>query len=667
MIQEPTLSAVAYSELVTRRLEVRGSVLRTVSLTNRLSGAEYVQTGDLEFELTLHDGTCHHTLSSRDCQCQSLEEHDGHVIAGCAAFFAQHTLRVQVHYGPGAGGVLMKWLEVLPIDAPGITLTRVTLERLTLHGLEGAQPFPRWKERYGNGEDNVHSGKPQNTAETPTRFTTGEASRSVLRALEGEGGLFFFSASLLGDEGFCAGDLVLSEQTFAPLSDGFTTSRAITGAYSGPVELGFKRYSEYLLNHWCCVREKKLDVSWSTWLITLSSGKGLFGSYDSAFLLEYLELIREAGFYDTLHLDLGWEADYPLHVSAEKFPNGMREVSEKAREYGLGMTYWVNPFSSIYWRSRLEEERPEWHVPGQKSGKVDATAICVMTEHFDTVKQRFRELVSDLNARLIYWDGLDWNIPACASSNHGHHSDEELKVKAIHRLAELCDIVHTGRQGAMLINFSLPMNNHRLSVIDQEQISDTYSYPTIEAELIHRQQLYQMTWEHPYKAIWGSWYGVNWHDAGEDNLRRPLHELIHAEMSMIGNGLAQAGGGFDLKQAPPEFIAFLRRLFAFRRRFLRFFDVYQHVLGFPDGQSVDGEGHIIEGRGFIILVNPTRESKTIQLPLDEPELELNTSRLHALSDWSNLEEGRSLGSFRVSEAPDLTLGPLEVKYIGANI
>ena len=45
-------------------------------------------------------------------------------------------------------------------------------------------------------------------------------------------------------------------------------------------------------------------------------------------------------------------------------------------ELGLDMTYWVNPFSSLYWKSEIEEQHPEWLVPGTTSGKCGATAIC---------------------------------------------------------------------------------------------------------------------------------------------------------------------------------------------------------------------------------------------------------------------------------------------------
>jgi hypothetical protein len=138
-------------------------------------------------------------------------------------------------------------------------------------------------------------------------------------------------------------------------------------------------------------------------------------------------------------------------------------------------------------------------------------------------------------------------------------------------------------------------------------------------------------------------------------------------MSMIANGLAQSGGGIDMAEAKPEFIEFLKKLFAFRKRFERYFNTYQHVLGFPDGEHIDGSGHVIDGSGFIVLVNPTRCEQTITLPLNEPELELPIDRKHTLTHWSSLEHGLPIGSAKPDSVPEIELGPLEVKYVGVNV
>lgn len=662
---------------INRRMHCINGRVATTSLVNNTNGEEYLEEPRSEFELEISGEGQRVTLDFRDFRFKGYETPnwtDGHrtLRIMLETELNEVPLGVSLFYEAGAGeNFLRKWVRVEPCRLEGWVVRNVTIESLRLKEMvEGVVPQLRYPQTHGNQEDRVHSDPDKAiTTEPEKRFMFGDLARAVVTYWGYGEGLYFFTESLLGEESFYRPTgLLMKQRDWMPLTEGLTTGPATIGAYSGPPEIGFKRYNEHLMEHWCVVKGKSLPVSWSTWLVTLENNQPVYANYDRNFLLDYIEHIKEAGFYDILHLDLGWEAGYPLKVDTSKFPNGMSEIARRAKEAaGLDMTYWVNPFSSSYWKSSIEKEHPEWLAPGVVNSRSGATAICPLTDYYDYVKRRFVELATELNARVIYWDGNDWNIRECTATNHPHQDQEELKVKAWKRLAELCGAAHEAREELLFVVFSLPFDNHRLCALDQEQISDTYSYPTIQSELIQRQQLYQMTFEHPYKAIWGSWYGINWHNAGESNLKRPLRELMHAEMSMIGNGLAQAGGGFDLKQATPEFVGFLRKLFAFRKRFESYFDTYQHVLGFPDGERIDGEGHIVDGSGFIVLVNPTENTLEVRLPLGEPELELSTEKKHQLSDWTSLERGIALDPATTKNPPETELGPLEVRYIGVNI
>ena len=664
--------------LIARRIHAVAGRVGTTSLVHGVNAEEYLEETNTEFEITIAGEGQSIVLTSKDFELKghdttSWDDEKRTLALKLEADLSGKALPVTVFYEVKAGeSFLRKWIEVGPCDMEGWVVRSVILESMRLkEQVEGVTPISRYPRQYDDHEDRVHSEPDKVNAEEPEkRFSFGDYARSIVTFWGYGEGMYFFTESLLGKEAFHRPTgLVMSQRDYMPLSEGLTTGAAVIGAYTGPPEVGFKRYTGHLLDHWCCVKGKSLPVSWSTWLITLEGNKGLYGSYDRNFLLEYIEYIKEAGFFDILHLDLGWEADFPMRVDTAKFPNGMSEIARRAKEAaGLDMTYWVNPFSASYWKSQIESEHPEWLAPGVVNGRSGATAICPITEYSDYVQNRFIELATELNARVIYWDGNDWNIRECHATNHGHSDQEELEVKAWKRLYEICNAAHEARPDLLFVVFSIPFNNHRLCVMDQEQVSDTYSYPTVQSELIQRQQLYQSTWEHPHKAIWGSWYGINWHNAGEANLfDRPMRELVHAEMSMIGNGIAQAGGGFNFKQAPPEFMAFLKKLFAFRKRFEDCFDSYQHVLGFPDGKQIDGEGHFVGEKGFIVLVNPTTETLSVKIPLAEAELELSADKKHELTDWSAMESGHPMGSFAIDKAPEIDLLPLDVRYIGVNI
>jgi len=661
-----------------RRIHCVQGRIGTTSLENSVNAEEYLDETIAEFAITLMGEGRTVDLDFRDFQvdgCETPEWDDAArtVRIDLSAEINSISLRVSIFYSARAGeDFITKWIHVHPSKLENWVIKNVTLENMRLKEMvEGVSPFSRYPRQYDNYEDDVH-GEPDKarTDSRESRFEFGDQARAVVTYWGYNEGLYFFMASLTGEEVYHRPTgLVMKHHDYVPLTQGLTTGKAVVGAYAGPPGIGFKRYTRHLSDHWCAIAGKRMPVAWSTWLVALSD-------YDRYFLLRNIPLLADAGFYEVLHLDLGWETEWPLRVDASKFPNGISEIARRAHEAGMDMSYWVNPYSCNYWKPTLGKGHPEYTVPGKVSPRSNANALCVLTEYSDYVKKRFVDLVTEMNARAIVWDGSDWNIPLCNASRHHHRNQYELDIKAIKKLAEICQAAHAAREDLIISAFSLPPDNHRLCALDQEQVSDTHEFPTIQSELIQRRQLYQMTWEHPFRAIRGSWYGVGWHEAGAASshpstelrmLRRPMAELIHAEMSMIANGLAQSGGGIDLAEAGPEFIGFLKKLFAFRKRFEKFFNTYQHVLGFPDGEHVDGSGHIIDGSGFIVLVNPTRAEQTVRLPLMEPELELPIDRKHALTDWSNLERGIPIGSGKIENAPEIDLGPLEVKYIGVNV
>lgn len=658
---------------LTRRIHCVGGRIGTTSFIHNLNAEEYLEETIEEFAIEVSKAGVRRKLDFREFVYVRHETPEWDDAVRVLDIHLETNLDgvkipVVVSYTAHAeDNFLNKSVSLPPSDSDWV-LESVTVENLRLKEMvEGISPLSRYPTRFGNGEDDVHTDPDKVSTESPkSRLAFGSTSRSVLTYWGFNEGLFFFMDGPLGTESFDrSSGILMRQRVMGSLRDEQETAYAIIGAYAGPPELGFKRYTEMLASK-SVMSDKPAPVEWNTWFITRGDTPVLTDC-DRNLLMSQIPHICETGFYDVLHIDLGWEAGKPMLPDPVKFPNGLAEIVRKASECGLDMGYWVNPFSCNYWKSDIESEHPEWLNPAKASGQSGAHAICPMTDYFDYVEKRLTELVTTYNARLIYWDGGDWTIPYCTSTEHDHKSQDELEVRAIDRLNELTWKLRIARPDLIIAIFSPPFDNHLLGVIDQQQVSDTYAFPLGQAELIQRQQTYQMTWEHPYMAIRGSWHGVNWHQSGSDTLKRPLKELIFAEMSMLGNGVNQAGGSVDLEGAPPEFIEFLKRMFGWRKRFEPYFRVYQHILGFPDGVNVDGEGHIINGKGFLLLVNPSEEPQSVILPLDEPELEIPSDKTYSVYDWSDFETGHFLGRAKPGADFLIEIAGNEVKVIGVDI
>ena len=102
-----------------------------------------------------------------------------------------------------------------------------------------------------------------------------------------------------------------------------------------------------------------------------------------------------------------------------------------------------------------------------------------------------------------------------------------------------------------------------------------------------------------------------------------------------------------------------------KQRFPQFFGTYQQVLAFPDGQNVDGEAHIMDNKGFIVLHNPSDKPQRVAIPLNEPGLELKGAL--KLADWTQPDTPSSLGTARPDDKVEVEIPAGSVKFIGINI
>jgi len=674
--QGDSLKLTIGNQAIRRVVELGPRGAKTTAIINRFSGANYLQTSRSEFRLLLSNELAHEErtqeLTSDDFTLKEYnwvkqDDTEQQISFSFAGNFQGVPVNLALYYQTRSdSNFIRKWFSLAPFQANSWAIKWATLEdwearpELAPLGL-----FARYNRSYSNGQAHyAEADKDQSviTANPAQRFGPVELSRQAMLHRNNNEGLYFFQASLFGEEQFKRdGRLALGNSDFVNPAEGFSSGKAVLGAWQGSPEIGLKRYTEYLANNYALVKNKRDPVWFSTWYIYENQ-------INESNMLEMLGRMQSAGYYDLLHLDAGWEENAPLQLatSANKFPNGLRPLLNKmsATNYTLGI--WMNPFSGRYQDfvpyTAFYNQHPEWLDQYNPY-----TAICPLSGAGNYVREQLLKIAREWPLEEIYWDGTDWHLGNCQSQERGWRTLDEERVLTIKYFAKLLQDLRAIRPNLRVVLWSPPADIHWLAAVEQLQLSDMYELPLGESELARRQQLYFASFTQPNSAIWGDWYGLGYRRSREEGLGAPLEKLKFAEMSQLGNGATQAGGSFDLANAPAELTKFVGKMFTFRKAFAAYFNDYQHILNFPDGRQVDGEAHIIDGQGFLLLYNPTSGPLKIDLPLNEASLELNPTTRYNLSDWSNLDSGQNLGSAIPADKISVTVPALGWKVIGLNM
>jgi len=574
--------------------------------------------------------------------------------------FLGATLELKLHYRALAGqDFIEKWVELTSND-------KLKDYRVRSATIEDSQV-----------EKSLTSAIPTPEEETlpmlvPVEKTSSVPAGAILTDLmvheSGDGGLYFFSANPLGGEYATKQGITIMQEDNQSLGSGFTSGKAVLGVYSGRKELGYKKFSQYLQNYYSKIGAKWQPVWYSTWYpFTTQINQDVVNTQ--------FEKIKDLGFYDVLHLDAGWEGGMPLEPDPQKFPQGLKPLADKTAALGMGLGIWINPFSNGYskyvYYTDLYRTHPEWRLKGteqQIEGKLYTSGkYGVNTDYYAYVSNKLKDLVKNYNVKVIYWDGADWNIPDSEVPNLTEDQRRIERIKGLKRLSALADELRAIRPELVIVAWNSTVNVHLLGAVEQLQLSDKWDLPLGKSELTRLQQFYSATYHMPYYAIWGDWYSISYRENSDNNLTKAPQELIYAEASMIGAGAFNAGASLDLTKAPQDLLDYIKKLFTWRKSFEPYFKVYQHILDFPSDSQIFGEGHIINGKGFIILNNPTTKEVQTTLPLSAPELELNPNHSYRLFDWSSLTGAQGKGEAKPGEGVPITIPPRNVKIIGIEI
>ncbi len=509
------------------------------------------------------------------------------------------------------------------------------------------------------------------------KLPEGSTPGNWMAGLDGRG-VYTFSNSPFGREYFQPGNLVLLDQyDHQALEEGFIGGPVVMGYFqAGGAEMGYSRFVNYLTREVSRMarNNKSSPVFFNTWIPWTNKINN-----DQANIA--LDQTKQAGYFDLLHIDAGWEGTQSLQIDTNKFPGGFEALQEKAHQQNMGLSLWINPYSDSYfgyvnYETQHREDR-DWHVvltegylPKQGFNR---GAFQVLSPYTDYVEEKLASLVSNYDIRMLYWDGADWNIRDSEVDFLDNDARQRLKVLGMKRLIKITDRLNSIRPDLVLVGWNAWVDPHLLSVFDQEQVTDIFNAPLGLAESARRKIYYAMSYVMPFGTIWSDWYGLTYSERKDsNNLKLPENQLEYAELSMLAKGVKEGAASVDPTQAKPELNLFLKNLFSFRKRFDSFFDVYQRLSEAPDPNRADASGHFVDGKGFAMVNNPTILNQQITIGFNPALLGLKPGKTYTIYDWSDLKQARKYGSLYFN--PDgrtsyfsISLPPRTVKILSLDI
>ncbi len=403
--------------------------------------------------------------------------------------------------------------------------------------------------------------------------------------------------------------------------------------------------------------------------LTITPVKELPGAVLRRVTLEYCQLKPE--FAPVTPVDRyagisGGEPKPDLTEPAKRFEFGQRsEFAAIDAKAGKGVFFFVGSLfgRETYSRSGHLVLAEDAFVPLEKGYETSRATIGAVAGPPEVLYKRFRELLwnsysvirgKPTGATVLRSDGSEWSEARASESQPAPAKPQLFAV--LSRCQAKCEelrkankdlIIRLSQQAAGQLPYV-----HLLNAIDQIEFPGSHQ----EGSLGARQRRYNQAFVLPPYTI----------DTGQRDvdLDKPFPQARYAIVSTLSDP-PQTQAARRTSNPSAEMNAYLERFDAFGKRFRQYFEIYQHVLDFPDGQRVDGEGHILNNKGFIILYNPSDQPQKVALPLDEPELELKGDL--KLSDWTELDSGADMGRAKPGDKIEVELGPVSAKIIGINI
>lgn len=475
------------------------------------------------------------------------------------------------------------------------------------------------------------------------RFEIVEESDHLCYDAQTQTGIWGFVAEIGGQERIAQGQFALIQNPSFRTRGKGRLGPFILQSFHGPVELGFRDLRQYIQKHYSAQGDSPALYEWNQfWLWQGGPTRVDKGVVTQQRLADVLPRQVKMGL-EEFHLDAGWERhDGDWQIDPDRFPGGWAAIRDFNRANGLAFHLWMNDGTSDSADFILD-------LIG-KSGIHRLFMDRMVTE-------KTIECVENVRAKY----------PGFSTSCHNSTSRSVYYPWGnLHFLSDLNQIYFGEGQfwawSNILPEATVEPQNDPLFPQRAEAERFFSRHDVYTGNLITRAATYQAVWVWPYNCISPPHVGWTWFE------QRPIAQLKDRSHTCLASRFNYQWG-FDPAMLPREAVDLHLDCTAWFKANRAYLTTYQHVLGTPDGKGVDGAGHMIDGRGFIFLFNPSDKEQAVEWRqiLWEPELELSGERV-GLSDWSSLGDYTLLGKQTLAyPVGQITIAPRDVKVVGINL
>ena len=460
---------------------------------------------------------------------------------------------------------------------------------------------------------------------------------------QAETGIWGFVAEIGGQERIAAGQFALIQNPSFRTRRSGRSGTFIIQPFHGPVEIGFLDLRRFIQTRYSVQGDTPSLYEWNQFWLWQGGPTAVDRKVVTLErLLDVLPLQAKMGI-EEFHLDAGWErgpGDWEL--APDRFPGGWAALRDFNRKNGLAFHLWMNDGTT---------DSPEFLLDliGKSNlgrlfmdRKVTETTI----EAIEKVRARhpgFSTSCHNSTSRSAWWP---WgNIHFLSDVNQVYFGEGQFWAWS-NILPE-----------AKIEPREDPLFPQRTEAERFFSRHDLYA-----GDLITRAAAYQAHWAWPFSCVSPPHNGWTWFE------KRPVEQLRDRIFTYLACRFNYQWG-FDPRMLRQEAIDLHLSCTAWFKANRSYLTVYQHVLDAPDGKGIDGAGHLIDGKGFVFLFNPSDREQGVawRSILWEPELEL-TGDFVTLSDWTAMTGYKPL-SRQPLEHPtgEIRIGPRGVMVLGINL